>query len=206
MLIKFITKKRLSAKTVKALPVAALLLGLSAHSPLADAAPSRSSTGQINPGTRNTYILYTAPKQDVECTLDAYDGQMAYYAADTGPSSYISSARRNDLGVSVTEIGSNTRESGRLIAYATAPANTWQVTFAQPSLAPANSDVRALRLKVGGAVVQNWTTAALTTRNMNVAPNQRTNFAVDVRFKKNNGFFPKSVYNARVDVECLAKP
>ncbi len=205
MLIKFITKKRLSAKTAKALPVAALLLGLSAHSPLAEAA-SRTKTGKINPGTVNTFIKYRAPKQDVSCTLEASDGQMAYYAADTGPASYISSARRNDLGVAVTEIGNNPRSAGRLIAYATAPANTWQVSFAKPTLDPNNSDVQSLRLKVGGAVVQNWTQAALTTRNMNVPPNQRTNFAVDVRFRKNNGFFPKSVYNARVDVECLAKP
>ncbi len=205
MLNKFITKKRLSAKTVKALPVAALLLGLSALSPSADAA-TRTKTGKINPGTVNTFIKYRAPKQDVACTLEARDGQMAYYAADTGTRSYISSARRNDLGVPATEIGNNPRSPGRLIAYATAPANTWQVSFAQPTLSPDNSDVRALRLKVGGAVVQNWTSAALTTRNMNVPPNQRTNFAVDVRFQKNNGFYPKSVYNARVDVECLAKP
>ncbi len=205
MLIKFISKKRLSAKTVKALPVAALLLGLSAHSPLAEAA-SRSKTGKINPGSVKTFIKYRAPKQDVSCTLEARDGQMAYYAADTGPASYISSANRNDLGVAVTEIGNNPKQAGRLIAYATAPANTWQVKFSQPILNPDNSDVRALRLKVGGLVVQNWTSAAITTRNMNVPPNQRTNFAVDVRFRKNNGFFPKSVYNATVDVECLAKP
>ncbi len=206
MLNKFITKKRLNSKTVRALPVAALLLGVSALSPLAKAAPSRSSTGQLNPGTVNTFILYTAAAQDTSCTLEATDGQMAYYAEDNGPASYISSARRNDLGPTVTEVGDNPRSPGRLIAYATAPKNTWQVKFFQPTLTPDNSDARALRLKIGGAVVQNWTTAPSVTRNMNVPPNQRTNFAVDVRFKKNNGFYPKSVYNAQVDVECLAKP
>jgi hypothetical protein len=147
-------------------------------------------------------ILYESKKLATTCTLKTSNGKLAYYVDNKG-TQYISSAKKGQVGKSVTEISTNAAKSGQLRAKANLPKGLWKLDFRKPTL-KGKSNANQNRLRVSNSGGGNPTAWKKNIKNYKpqVAANQFKDLAVDVRFRSQ--YFKPGVYKASVVVTCLA--